>query len=76
MPFGCSTAVSTAVTQLPSSHAAIVRVQVVRGDFRPVTYGGSLEHVVFSYSDKSRVAVPLYVDTATGEMVPGELGAY
>jgi hypothetical protein len=73
---GCSDAVNAAVGQLPSDHPAVVRMQVVRGDFRPVTHGGSLVHVVFTYSGGARVAVPIYQLEPNGEVTAGEAGKY
>jgi hypothetical protein len=76
VPFDCAETVRTAVEQLPRDHPRIVRVQVVQGDFRPVFFGGSDAHVVFAYIDGSRVAVPLYADDTTGDLLPGEAGPY
>jgi hypothetical protein len=74
--FDCREAVAAAVAQLPSGHPNVVRVQVVRGDFRAVLHGGSDAHVVFTYADGSRVAVPLIADDTTGVPLPGEAGPY
>ena len=76
VPVGCSDAVNVAVAQLASDHPAVVRVQVVRGDFRPVMFGGSLVHVVFAYSGGARVAVPIYQFEPDGEVTAGEAGTY
>jgi len=70
----CSDAVDVAVRQLPSDHPAVVRVQVVRGDFRPVMFGGSLVHVMFTSSNGARVAVPIYQFQEDGEVTAGEPG--
>jgi hypothetical protein len=72
MPVSCSDAVNLAVAQLASDHPAVARVQVVRGDFRPVMFGGSLVHVVFTYSGGVRVAVPVYQFEPNGEVTAGE----
>jgi len=73
----CADAVAAAVSKLPAGHPVVVRVQVVPGDFRPILgLGGSAAHVVFTYSDRSRVAVALYVDDTTGELIPDELDTY
>jgi hypothetical protein len=73
--FDCGEAVAAAVAQLPSGHPKVVRVQVVRGDFRAVLHGGSDAHVVFTYAGGSRVAVPLMADD-TGRPLPGEAEPY
>lgn len=74
VPVSCSDAVNLAVRQLPPKHSAVARVQVVRGDFRPVMFGGSLVHVVFTYSGGARVAVPIYQFEPNGEVTAGEAG--
>jgi hypothetical protein len=59
----CADAVDTAADQLPAGRPEVVRVQVLPGDFRPIVGGhGSAAHVVFTYSNGSRTAVPLYTD--------------
>ena len=73
----CDDAVAAAAPELPADHPKVVRVQVVPGDFRAVYGGfGSDAHVVFTYSTGSRVAVPLYVEDTTGELIPDEIGSY
>jgi hypothetical protein len=79
VPFGCDYAVSTAAARLPSSHPIIVRIQVVKGDYRPLfpsLGSAAIEHVIFTYKDRSRVAVALYMDMWTGELIADEAGRY
>jgi hypothetical protein len=73
----CADAVDAAADHLPAEHPEVVRVQVVPGDYRPIFGGfGSAAHVVFTYPDGLRVAVPIFVDDTTGELIPDEPGEY
>jgi hypothetical protein len=72
----CGEAVTAAAEQLPDDHPEVVRIQVVPGEFRPILWGPAGAHVVFTYTDSHRVAVPLYLDDTTGDLIAEEVADY
>jgi hypothetical protein len=71
----CQDAAAVALERL-GDHQGIIRTQVVLGDFRPLVGGATSDaHVVFTYRDGARVAVPLYL-TDAGSLIADEPAAY